>query len=1029
MKRKFWRGLTELNDSEAFDQKNAKEFAPANMQAPEVEEMEGVNRRQFIGLMSASAALMATACSDYKDQGEIIPQNDQGEFIPGHEVMYASSVTLSGRSQSVLIKTREGRPIKINGNPEHPVAKGVADAQAQALIMSLYEPDRLRAPSLKGAAISWADSDTKIAEALAAAKASSKKIVLLSGGINSESQVEVLNKFKSAYPTAEHYSYELNASSSYSDAWKSVLGNTPVRQVALDEAKVVLTLENDFLGSEATSELRRSWAERRNVVQDVELSKFVAVEGDFSLTGTMADERLRIKPALQGAFLKALMAELALKDSGLANAFAGIKTDISLEELAKANNLNHGALEALVKAILHHKGSVACLVGRKHSKEVQALGLALQLGLGESLLSSKYAEKTVKALSSKAELAKLTDDLNAGQVAVAINLGANFAWSLPAKYKFAAALAKAELSVSFSILEDETAKASSIVLPLSHALESWGDAMDKNGLANLQQPVIAPLFGSRQWEDCLIAWADVKAYDDTAFREQIRNLWTTEIYAKNGTPLDARSFWQGALHDGFVRVKPSADSALSVNSAYLASISVKSESKGTSLFLKTSQFLGDGSLANVGWLQEMPHPVSKVTWDNYAAFAPATAERLGLMKFPKSGEFEYDMVSITTPEGQTLEVVAFAQPGLAEDQIVLELGNGRTHAGAVGSDVGFNANVLLSSSENAWMIEGVEVKKLDKTYTLAVSQENNAIDIDDMGVPVALGEMVKDAHHRRHIVLEGTLSEYQEDPDFINKQGHGDDFKALDRPHTYEGVKWGMAIDLNKCIGCGDCVVSCNSENNIPVVGKDQVLMGREMHWMRIDRYYAGSSEEPVVSVQPMLCQHCDNAPCENVCPVVATVHSPEGLNEMAYNRCVGTRYCANNCPYKVRRFNYYNYRDYFANEHQESKVAALMANPEVTVRARGVIEKCSFCVQRINAGRAESKRQGVEWAGQGVVSACQEACPTSAIAFGNVNDANSDVAKLKKHQLHYRVLAETGVQPNVHYLAKLRNKQGKVHS
>jgi molybdopterin-containing oxidoreductase family iron-sulfur binding subunit len=466
--------------------------------------------------------------------------------------------------------------------------------------------------------------------------------------------------------------------------------------------------------------------------------------------------------------------------------------------------------------------------------------------------------------------------------------------------------------------------------------------------------------------------------------------------------VEFKTFWYSSLHDGVVEFHEPMKSGSNFYESAITSIAYVPLS-GTTVALTESTFLGDGSYANNGWLQELPDPISKIVWDNYAAVSPKTAKSLNVDN--------NEMVEIKLPQG-TVSVPVFLQPGQADDFISLSLGYGRTNAGPVGSNVGVNANQLLSklSFTGSRVLSGATITKTANKYELVSTQEHHSLD----------DEFTKDLHLKRKIIREGTLAGYEKNPKFLHEEKS--ELPTITKEIEYKGVKWAMAIDLNKCIGCNVCVAGCNVENNIPVVGKEQTAKGRAMQWIRIDRYYSGTDSDPLLSHQPMLCQHCDNAPCENVCPVVATTHSPDGLNQMVYNRCVGTKYCSNNCPYKVRRFNFFNWRNSFADGYYEQQPVSLVQNPEVTVRSRGVMEKCTFCIQRIMEARQHAIEQGSELKGSDVKTACQEACPATAIVFGDMNDSNSEVSKYRRHPLGYHVLEETNVRPNVTYLAKLRN-------
>jgi molybdopterin-containing oxidoreductase family iron-sulfur binding subunit len=522
----------------------------------------------------------------------------------------------------------------------------------------------------------------------------------------------------------------------------------------------------------------------------------------------------------------------------------------------------------------------------------------------------------------------------------------------------------------------------------------------------LQQPVIAPLYDTRQTEAILLNWisGDSSAYDESIYHQYLMSNWEKNIYPSLNSELDFKRFWYNSLHDGVVYSKEISESIGAFNIASVSEIKPKEFSNNFSLHIKESYSVRDGRFANNGWLQELPHPVSKIVWDNYAAISPKTANDLGLMS--------NDLVEIST-DASSLRIPVFIQPGASDNSITIETGYGRKNGGTVGTGVGFNANTLISSNAGLtpWLYSDVKVKKVSGNYKLVTAQTVYAFNEG----------LTKDLPAKRGIIKEATVQEYLNNPHFLHHE-EKHELKSVNPFYDYTGVKWGMSIDMNRCLGCGECVVACNVENNIPVVGKDQVDKGREMHWIRIDRYYSGTPEDPNVNNQLMICQHCDHAPCENVCPVVATTHSPDGLNQMVYNRCVGTRYCSNNCPYKVRRFNYFNFRDHFRNGFQEAPVFALLMNPEVTVRSRGVMEKCTFCVQRISDARSEATREGRDLKGSDVKTACQEACTTNAIHFGDINNNEEDFSKFRNHELGYFVLEELNIRPNVTYIAKLKN-------
>jgi MoCo/4Fe-4S cofactor protein with predicted Tat translocation signal len=1016
---KMWRTLSEWFRSEEYRAHNADEFTPHR--ATE-EEQSGMDRRQFLGLLSASAAFAATACSNHRDEGELSPYNKQAEnAIPGMDVHYASAVAIAGQSWPVLIKTRDGRPLKLNGNPDHNLTRGKTDAKVQASLMSLYEPDRLKSPRQAGNDVSWSAAEKSLLEAIQKAANAQQEIAVLTAPVTSPSLAKLLQDLAVKYPTFRHYSTSSVRSSDALRAAKDVLGTAALPAYDYAKAKFIVSVENDFLGSEATLDSRRAFAENRAVVDGKDLGTLAVVEGDFSATGMNADLRLHLRADAHVHFLAALATELVRKTPEMSAILGSITAHGSLADVAKQSGWSDEQVSQLIQGLIKNRGASFVSVGERLPYEAHVLGFAINQALGAlgSLVSLNGAWSPAVALTTPAGINALRKSLADKKVGVLISWGVNPVHQFDGEAWDQAY--KAVPSFHFANLEDETALVAQTALPLAHALESWNDHGDRLGYLSIQQPMIAPLFQGRQPEDYLVAVLLGQAFSDKLFRNYIKANWANTIAPAAGAALSAQDFWNAALHDGFAKISVAP---IAYNASLLATLRLPKAGQDFALTLKASQFLADGELAHVGWLQETPHPVSKLTWDNAILVSPALAKKMGFRLFPDRAKWDYDMAEVTV-DGRKVTGVVLPQPGLADDQIVIELGYGRKAAGSIGTDVGFNASSLLGSAgQSLWIHSGATIRKTGDTYALAITQENNAIDAVDMGVPMILAEKIEDAHLKRGIVREATVEEFQSNP-LVIKEMENDNYRSINRDFKYEGVKWAMSIDLNKCIGCAECVVSCNVENNVPVVGKESVIIGREMHWIRIDRYYAGSPEAPIASLQPMLCQHCDNAPCENVCPVLATAHSEEGLNDIAYNRCVGTRYCANNCGYKVRKFNYYNYRDQFAKEHQEQPVVALAHNPEVTVRSRGVVEKCSFCVQRINLGRAESRRKGEVWKGQGVISACQEACPTGAIAFGNINDLKSEVRRRKDHQLTYRMLASTGVEPNIHYQAKLR-LQGK---
>ena len=1005
-KKNFWKSLRDYYDDPEILKAKTNEFQDGVTEEFDPSKLSGLSRRKFLALMSASAAFAATACTDYRDKGEIIPYNKRPEeILQGHANFYASTCNGCENACGILIKTREGRPIKIDGNPDHPINQGKICTKGQASIYDLYDPARLTDPKYSGRTVNWKDVDNQIIDALNSAQASGKEIAIVAGTLTSPTTKRLLEDFKAKYSTAKIYSFSLINDDQRRNAWKESYGTEEYPAIKFDEANVILSLDSDFLVNEGNSvENIRKFSAKREVVNGTNFNRFYAVEGRLSATGAMADYRLRISPSDQFDFVMFLISKLLGRNNSISLDAASIQK-INKYSNAKFEGVNQESLNHLIKDLSDNKGKAIVYAGDTLSKEVHiAVNLLNEIIGGTNLYDYSKAFKSLLPHSSKEEILRLISSMKSGNVGVVVHFDSNPIYHLPSDYGYVESLKKVSTAVSLTELENETSALSKYILPINNQLESWGDAYVRNGVYSLQQPVIAPIFNTRQKEAILLTWigGEASSYSEKIYHNYLMENFNKEIYPKKNPLADIRNFWFSALHDGVVVFDENATQNKFLPSSF-SIIQEPKKKEGYVVHLTGSYFTGDGSFANNGWLQETPHPVTKITWDNYAAISPATAKKLNVEM--------NDIVEVSTGSGK-LKLPVVVQPGNDDKTINIELGYGRTMTGEVGINVGFNSIALMSkdSSLSPYIIEGASLSNTGDTYKLMSTQEHHALDDD----------FVKDFHRIRKIIQEGTVQQYKNNPGFLHE--HQPEHISITKEHVYTGNKWAMAIDLNKCTSCSACISSCNVENNVPVVGKDQVERGREMQWMRIDRYYSGTPEEPIVSNQPMLCQHCDNAPCENVCPVNATNHSPDGLNQMAYNRCVGTRYCANNCPYKVRRFNFYNFRDHFADAYYENNLTALVNNPEVTVRSRGIMEKCTFCVQRIMEERSNAIKEGREVYGENIVTACQQACPSNAIVFGDANDPNSAVAKLRDHNLSYHVLEELNVKPNVTYIAKLRN-------
>jgi len=1005
----YWQSFKELYKDISFTEAKKHEFNKSVTEDFEPSKLSNLSRRKFLALVSASAAFAAAGCSDYRGNGKIIPYKTKPEEITlGVPNYYASTYVENGIDYGILIKTREERPIKVDGNPDHPTSKGKTSAKAQAAILSLYDPERLQQPLRKNSSgmmmkSTWQHIDQEISNSLS--NINGKEISIISHKIISPTTAKTLEDFQQKYPTAKVYSYELFNESIRNSAWQKCYGSEVFPSIKWDEAKIILALESDFLGTDGNKvEASRLYTQRRNNSELDNFNRLYSIEGNLSLTGMNADYRMRLRPDLQFEFVMSLVSEIS-KHVGGVDVDPNILNSYNLYEFAEKNSLYGNILELLVKDLLKNKGASIIYAGRTLPENVHVAVNLLNEILGNTKL---YNPDTVElqnlSLSKKEDWENLALAMNEGKVGAVISFDANPVYHLPSDLGFNDALKKVPIVISLTESENETSEFANYVIPISHPFESWGDAQTRSGYYSLQQPVISPLFYTRQKEEVILAWVSGN-YKENIYHDYLMDNWQKNIYPALNEMLDFNRFWLGALQRGIVKTSADTKSIGAFNKSSLDIFNEKAKiNSGYVVCLRESYSTGDGKYANNGWLQELPHPVTKVTWDNYASISVATAKRLNIE--------ERDVIEITLDD-RKLNIPVVIQPGSSDDTITIELGYGRTKCGVVGLGTGFNANVLLSKDGgiSPWIYTSAAIKKTGDTYEIIATMEHHPID----------DPLVSDVVEKRKIVLEGTVLGYKKNPSFIQEQ-RPENTRSLYDPHDYPGVKWGMAIDLNKCTGCGECVVSCNAENNIPVVGKDQVKVSREMQWIRIDRYYSGSAEDPKVSLEPMLCQQCDHAPCENVCPVAATNHSDDGLNQMVYNRCVGTRYCSNNCPYKVRRFNFFNFRDHFRDGYQQSNLFDLVYNPEVTVRSRGVMEKCTFCIQRIMDARSTAIREHRQLKGSDVKTACQDACNTEAIKFGDMNDKESEFYKYRNHELGYYVLENLNVRPNVTYLAKLRN-------
>lgn len=963
-----------------------------------------ISRRSMLKLLMGASAALAVGIPgcERKPRRRIVSRVDGPEYAkPGQALYYASTWTGGPFPYGVLIKTMDGRPIKIEGNPDHPLNRGSSDAAMQASLLSLYDPDRLRAPSSANQTKTWEAVDLRVVEALR----KSKSTVLITRSSLGPSERALIRRFLEIHPRAKHFVYETVHDEPRRAAWRAIYGADGEWLPRFDRARVILSLDCDFLGHDGVVlENIRTFADGRrlhdNGHQSAEMSRLYVVESTMTITGSNADHRLRLRPSALAVFANALRA--ALNGSAAA-----------LPDFAAQYHLDAQVLAALL-ADLRAFPRKAVIVAGGHlppaaHTAVALLNDALQAPGNTLEWNPEPANLQVSAISEIETALEADPD-------VLILFDVNPLYDWPGK-DFRPLLGRAKLSIAHNPHLDETAAACTLALPSCHYLESWNDAAPRPGVSSLCQPVIAPLFDSRQTAESLLLWTQALAVENdplravTDYHEFIQRRWTSNLVPDGAPDVESarKNAWETCLRTGGhfdtnimhhgatnppISLNEAQDPAVILSEAQ--DLPASADSPGSyEIVIRPHPAVYDGRFANNGWLQELPDPVSKVVWDNAAAVSPNTAKMLGLA--------EGDLLGIQVAD-RSVTLPALIQRGAADDVVTLTLGHGRTAGGRIALEAaGANSSLLLGRTDPAVprLIGSAKLTKATGRKRLVRVQKEFSM-------------------HGRPIVLDGTLEEFRREVDFVKHKRHlPEKMVNLYEPYDYSKQhKWAMAIDLNACTGCGACMIACQAENNIPIVGREQCDKGREMHWIRIDRYEDGDPDDPAIRTQPMLCQHCDQAPCENVCPVNATTHSPEGLNEMTYNRCVGTRYCANNCPYKVRRFNYLR----FHQAQLRDPVQELAFNPQVTVREVGVMEKCTFCVQRINAAKYAALNKGEKLADGAARTACQQACPAQAIVFGDVNDPNSAVGKARSAGRGYHVLEELNVKPSVTYLARVRN-------
>jgi MoCo/4Fe-4S cofactor protein with predicted Tat translocation signal len=1025
-KKTYWKGLEQLKNEPAFVKHADKEFAVIGG-----EEDKGHKRRDFLKMMGFSMAAVSLAACEApirKSIPYVVKPVDADAGIPNY---YASTYINGGDYCSIVVKTRDGRPIKIEGNSLSNVTLGGTSAQVEASVLSLYDNYRLRGPKIASDSSSWEEVDKQVIAKLSDIAAKDGQIRIVSNTILSPSTLAALEVFKVKYPTAKHIQYDQNSSYGILKANEDSFGSQFIPSYDFSKAKVIVSVAADFIGTwVAPIEFTKQYAKTREVSESKrEMSRHFQFESNLSLTGANADYRTPIKPSQEGLVVAQLYNLIAAK--------AG-KGSLSTS-LENVKNLEQAANE------LWEARGKSLLVAGSNDKAVQTIINAINdlLGnYGTTILPNKPLNYRK---GNDGQFASFISEIEGGKIDGVIFYNCNPVYDHALGSKLGEALKSVALTVSTSYTEDETSTLTTFKTPDHHYLESWNDAEPKKNSFSLSQPAITQIFKSRQAQESLLTWAGESNVDYFAI---LQNNWKTWFFDKQNDVSDFQTFWDKSLYDGVLELPSDeykdVEFKADVSAAASAiSTNYKATSDTFELAIYENYGVGNGSQANNPLLQELPDPITKATWDNYLTVSQKDAKAKGFTQ--DDGTVQLGNLTIA---GKSVKVPVVIQPGQAIGTIGLALGYGRTKVGKVAENIGTNAYpflAMVNGSVSFNVTDGVTLEATNEPYKIAQTQTHETY----MG--------------RESVIQEATLAEFKEKANAgreypkVTKWEEKVDAAdiSLWKGHEYKNHHWGMAIDLNTCTGCAACVVACNVENNVSLVGKDEVLRRREMHWLRIDRYYSSdakagdyvaletASENPEVTFQPMLCQHCNNAPCETVCPVAATTHSTEGLNQMTYNRCIGTRYCANNCPYKVRRFNWFKYHDnqqfYQSNPAMNTDLGRMVLNPEVTVRSRGVMEKCSFCAQRIQTGKLNAKKERRPVKDGEVVTACMAACSTGAILFGDMNDAESKITKLlqitkdekrpygidKKvgNPRAYRVLEDIGVKPNIYYLTKIRNK------
>jgi MoCo/4Fe-4S cofactor protein with predicted Tat translocation signal len=1034
--REFWRSIDEFADDPAFLERLRREY-PSQVDVI----VDPVARRTFVKLMCASLALAGFSACTRQPEEKIVPYVRQPEdVIPGRPLLFATTMPLGGAGIGLIVESHEGRPTKIEGNPLHPASLGATDAWTQGAILGLYDPDRSQTCTELGEIRPWGAFLGAARNVLNAQQPiGGAGLRVLTEGVSSPTLAAQLRDLLARLPEAKWHQWDAVGRTNVRMGARRAFGEYVDIQYDFSQADVILALDAEVIGfGPAGIRYARDLAARRRPERADRMSRLYAIESTPTVTGAIADHRLPVRASEIESVARQIAGLLGVADAttGAVQPGGGREEVIGRRTRAIATDLHS------------HRGTSLVIAGDGQPPIVHALAHAMNQALDNVGKTVAYTDPVqAEPTDDLASLRELVDDMNAGKVDALIILGGNPAYTAPADLEFADAMNKVALRVHLGTHEDETSALCQWQIPEAHFLESWSDARAFDGTASIVQPLIAPLYGGKTAHEVVGAFGPTparSAYDivrafwserssggitpqlapprqaaarsaNAASRPGTGNEQPNVATPASGSPAPQPSsgpplapafdlVWQRWLHDGVIPNTTLPRREVGVRPGALAPSSSRQAASGLEIIFRNDPCVLDGRFANNGWLQELPKPITRLTWDNAVLMSPATAERLKIGGSPAATGGEHGQIASEVVElryrGRKVSGAAFAVPGHPDDSVTVHFGYGRARGGSLGTGAGFNANAIRTA-DDPWFGSGLEIVRMNRTYPLACTQYHHLVE-------------------GRGVVRAVTRDEFVADPESVHRvpgiEGTPPRTFTLYPNYPYEGYKWGMAIDVNTCVGCNACVVACVAENNIPVVGKQQVLAGREMHWLRVDTYYRGDLERPETYFQPVPCQQCENAPCEVVCPVGATSHSTEGLNDMVYNRCVGTRYCSNNCPYKVRRFNFLLYQDW------NTPSLKLGRNPDVTVRSRGVMEKCTYCVQRINAAKITAEEENRSVRDGEIQTACQQACPTRAIVFGNLNDPSSRVAELQREQRSYSLLGELNTRPRTMYLAAVRN-------